>query len=230
MKRPPPTFVVEVRRQRRSANSHGKAWLAEPALAGARAGSRRHAGAAALFEAEPKAPPAAQPAPSRPQGRILPSLAEIEPVAPRFEEAAASPRRKRETLGATSKPKTTRKARTKKETGPEFAPPRSFEEPSVEWRAPGGTAAAAEPKAKTPSRGAKSKRKAAKAEPIAAPLAARAVAAAKPAAIPEASLESATADRAGARQARHRRILERYVLGAELKPGERWKRRLKKAR
>jgi len=60
MKRAPPTFVVEVRHQRRSANAIGKAGLAEPALAG----SGRHAGAAALFEAEPKVPPAAEAPPA----------------------------------------------------------------------------------------------------------------------------------------------------------------------
>ncbi len=229
MKRPPPTFVVEVRRQRRSTNSSGKAWLAEPPLAGAAAGPERHPGAAALFEAEPKASLAAEtPPPSRPQGRILPSLADIAPIASPLEEAPARPRRKREGLALPSKAKT----RTKKGAGREFAPPsrQSFEEPAVAWPAPGGTAAEAAPKVKAPSRPAKSKRKVVAARPLPARAVAVAVAVAEPAALPEASVDNATADRAGARQARHRRILDRYVLGAELKPGERWKRRLQKAR
>jgi hypothetical protein len=218
MKRAPPTFVVEVRRQRRSANAIGKAGLAEPALAG----SGRHAGAAAPFEAEPKAPLAAKPPlaaeapPARPQGRILPSLADIEPITSRFEEAAASPRRKRDGLAATAKPKT----RRKKDPGRHIAPSvLSFEETGTV-----APRAVAERTAAAPSAGAQAKRKVAKVEPLAT----HAVAAAKPTAIPEAPLENAAADRAGARQARHRRILERYVLGAELKPGERWKRRLQK--
>ncbi|MGO9769016.1 MAG: hypothetical protein ACLPSW_05560, partial [Roseiarcus sp.] len=86
--------------------------------------------------------------------------------------------------------------------------------------------AAAARTAAAPSAGAKAKRQVAKAQPPATP----ALLAAQPAAIPEPSSENAPADRAGARQARHRRILDRYVLGAELKPGERWKRRLQKAR
>jgi hypothetical protein len=244
MKRPPPNFVVEVRRQRRSTNTGGKGWLTEPALSGAAAGSERHLGATALFEAERKAPSAVETPQSRPQGRILPSLADIEPIAAPFDEAAARPRRKRESFAPAAKPKT----RTKKDSGREFAPPersapagappslRSLEEPSVEFRtvasrAPGGTTAGARPKAKTPSPGAKSKREAAAAQALASALAARAVVAAEPAALPaDASLENAAADRGEARQARHRRIMDRYVLGAELKPGQRWKRRTQEAR
>ncbi len=234
MKRPPPAFVVEVRRQRRSTNTGGKGWLTEPALSGAAAGSERHLGATALFEAERKAPTAAETPPSRPQGRILPSLADLEPIASPFEEAAAPPRRKRESFGPAAKPKT----RTKKDSSREFAPPspRSFEESSVEFRAVasragGGTTAEAGPKAKARSPGAKSKREVATAQALASSLAARAIVAARPAAVPaDASLENATADRSEARQARHRRIMDRYVLGAELKPGRRWKRRTQEAR
>jgi hypothetical protein len=198
MKRPPHTFVVEVRRQRRSTNSNGKGWLTEPTPAL----SERYAGAAALFEAERKAPPAPAAAAARPQGRILPSLVDVEPSPPAFEEEAAPPRRKRERPAAASKPKT----RAKKETGRELAPrrrpaptaieqpgpsapPRSFEEPAAAWRGIGETDA---------------------------------VVAARP--------EAAAAERSGERQARHRRIMERYALGVELKPGERWKKRLRKAR
>ncbi len=233
MKRPPPAFVVEVRRQRRSTTTGGKGWLTEPALSGAAAGSQRHLGATALFEPERKAPAAVEAPQPRPQGRILPSLADIEPIASRFEEAAAPPRRKRESLGPAAKPK----ARTKKESSHEFAPSlRSFEEPSVEFqavapRAPRGAAADAGPKAKSSSPGAKPKREVATAQALASALAARAIAAAKPAAVPaDAAKENATADRGEARQARHRRIMDRYVLGGELKPGRRWKRRTQEAR
>jgi hypothetical protein len=221
MKRPPPAFIVEVRRQRRSTNTGGKGWLTESALSGAGAGSQRHLGATALFEPERKAPAAVEAPQPRPQGRILPSLADIEPIASRFEEAAAPPRRKRESLGLAAKPK----ARTKKEPSREFAPSlRSFEEPSVEFRA-------AAPKAGSSSPAAKPKREVATAQALASALAARAIAAAKPAPVPvDAANENATADRSEARQARHRRIMDRYVLGGELKPGRRWKRRTQEAR
>ncbi|HYA74501.1 MAG TPA: hypothetical protein VEF36_15225 [Roseiarcus sp.] len=231
MKRPPPAFIVEVRRQRRSTNTGGKGWFTESALSGAGAGSQRHLGATALFEPERKAPAALEAPQPRPQGRILPSLADIEPIASRFEEAAAPPRRKRESLGPAAKPK----ARTKKEPSREFAPSlRSFEEPSVEFRAAAprapGKAADAGPKARPSPPAAKPKREVATAQALASALAARAIAAAKPAAVPaDAANEDATALRSEARQARHRRIMDRYVLGGEAKPGRRWKRRTQEA-
>ncbi|MGD1015629.1 MAG: hypothetical protein ABR863_04215 [Roseiarcus sp.] len=190
MKRPPPTFVVEVRRQRQSTRAGAKTWSAAAPLAYPTSKPERPAGEAALFEAEAKAPPAPETSPPRRQGRILPSLADLEPVAPPSEEAAASPRRRRERSAPTPKPGR---------------------------------------KAKIASPGARPKREAATAEALASRLAARALAEAQPA-VPDAATETSAAERAGARQERHRRILERYVLGAEIKPGERWKRRLQRAR
>ncbi len=212
--------------------------MAEPPLAAATQAGR-HPGAVALFESEPKTRPVVDATPLRPQGRILPSLADVEPIAPAFEEPAAPPRRKRERLAPTAKPET----RAKKDLVVEFRPPsrpepkspdpvsatpssRSFEEPIVAWRAPSKTAVAAKRTAKARSADAKSEPEIATAEPLAA----RTLAAAESTAIPEALAEAETVDLDGARQARHRRILERYVLGAELKPGERWKRRLQKTR
>ena len=223
MKRPPPTFIVEVRRQRRSSNAGAKTWLAAPPLAYPAPVPGRPSGAAALFEAEAKAPLAPEAPPARPQGRILPSLADLEPIAPRFEEAAASPRRRREGSAATPKPK----RRTKKDAGREIAPP--FWSASTEIEETGGTAPEPGRKAKIASPGARPKREVATAKAPAGLRAARALAEAMPA-VADAASENATAESAGARQARHRRILERYVLGAEIKPGERWKRRLQKAR
>jgi hypothetical protein len=231
MKRPPPTFVVEVRRQRRSTAAGAKTWVTASPLGYPASGPERPSGAATLLEAETKPPPAPEAPPPRPRGRILPSLADLEPVAPPFEEAAASPRRRRKSSAPTPKPKT----RTRRDADRQIAPSlRSFEAFAVEPRAVGprwrgATAAEPKQKAETASPGAKPKREAATAESLAGPLAARALADAMPAAAAAPS-ENATAERAGARQARHRRILERYVLGAELKPGERWKRRLQKAR
>ncbi|MGO4872620.1 MAG: hypothetical protein ACLPGW_18785 [Roseiarcus sp.] len=210
MKRPPPSFVVEVRRQRRSTNSGGKSWATEPALVDATRMAGRHPGAAALFEPEPKAPLAAPAAPPRPQGRILPSLADIEPVTQPAEEAAAPPRRKREYLGAARKPKTAPEPRPKKESGWKITTPspRSFEESSIGlWMRGDGPA---EGKAKAASPSAQSELQ---------------VPTAQPRPVAEAPAQTAPAESVGARQARHRRIMERYALGGELKPGQRWKRR-----
>jgi len=211
MKRPPPSFVVEVRRQRRSTNSGGKSWATEPALVDVARTEGRHPGAAALFEAERKAPAAAPP-PPRPQGRILPSLADVEPVAPPAEEAAASPRRKRESLGPAHKPKPALKPRTKKESERKIATPslRSFAESVGSW-----TRDWMAEEAEAPSPGAQSER--------AAPTA-------QPRAVANVMSETAPAERAGATQSRHRRIMERYALGGDLKPGQRWKRRLQDTR
>ena len=235
MKRPPPAFVVEVRRQRRSTNTGGKGWLTEPALSGAAAGAERHLGATALFEAERKAPPAAETPPSRPQGRILPSLADIEPIASPFEEAAAPPRRKRESFGPAAKPKT----RTKKEFEPRNSRRRLLD-PSRNLPSNSGPSRRGRPAGRRPRPGQRPRRRrrarnpsarSRRPKPSPAPSRRARSSPPEPAAVPaDASLENATADRGEARQARHRRIMDRYVLGAELKPGRRWKRRTQEAR
>jgi hypothetical protein len=73
MKRPPHSFVVEVRRQRRPPGEAAKSWFEEPAPATATP-------AALAAFAEPA--PAEAPAPSRPAGRILQSLVEPAPAEP----------------------------------------------------------------------------------------------------------------------------------------------------
>ncbi|THD43371.1 MAG: hypothetical protein E7774_13050 [Bradyrhizobium sp.] len=75
MKRPPHSFVVEVRRQRRPPGEAAKSWFEEPAPAAATP-------AALAAFAEPAAAPVEAPAPSRPAGRILPSLVEPAPAEP----------------------------------------------------------------------------------------------------------------------------------------------------
>jgi hypothetical protein len=104
MKRPPPTFVVEIRRQRQSTRAGAKTWSAAPPLAYPASEPERPSGPAAPFAAEAKASPAPEAPPPRRQGRILPSLADLEPVAPPSEEATASPRRRRERSAPTPKP------------------------------------------------------------------------------------------------------------------------------
>jgi len=90
MKRPPRSFVVEVRRQRRPPSEPASSW-AEEAL---------KANGVTLEEAKPAAAPAPVPAaspPAKPTGRILPSLIEAQSVPSSAAPAAnpAKPRLKR---------------------------------------------------------------------------------------------------------------------------------------
>ncbi len=126
------------------------------------------------------------------------------------------PRPRRDASGKTRLPRPSPRRGRRRRRAANSRRRRVFQEPAVGWRGLDETGVAA---------GAKPARKIAKAEPFAARAAAPEAVAA-----PEATLEKAPAERAGERQARHRRILDRYVLGAELKPGERWKKRLHKAR
>ncbi len=85
MKRPPRSFVVEVRRQRRPPG--------EPAPSGAEEAQKSQANGAAR-DVEPPPRPAAEtePAPARRTGRILPSLIEAAPAAtPKAAKAAKPP-------------------------------------------------------------------------------------------------------------------------------------------
>jgi len=87
MKRPPRSFVVEVRRQRRPPNEVPASW-AEEALKSVETGL-----ADARPAAAPAPPPAAPVAPAKPTGRILPSLIEIAPPPPALAEAPAKAKR-----------------------------------------------------------------------------------------------------------------------------------------
>ncbi|MBV8663365.1 MAG: hypothetical protein JO107_09710 [Hyphomicrobiales bacterium] len=234
MKRPPHHFVVEVKRQRRATNAVGKSWLDDPRFAAAAAEA---VGAVGLLELEPKfeetKPATLEPASSRPAGRILPSLVEDEPVA---SVEIVEPRRKRERkLEAAVRP-----AEPALPTPAEPALLHDEPAPAVE-----AVAVLTEPvaKARTVRKAHKPKKPVVAAEdsmPEPAPqprseeaikalaeaLAARAVGEFRA----DAAEEDAPADRREARQARHRRILERYVRGGEGKPGQRWKLRLQKRR
>jgi hypothetical protein len=200
MKRPTPNFVVEVRRQRRSTNESPKSWLEEPRFARAAASAGAFPSAAALFEPELKTPVVE--APPQPQRRILQSLVETVVAPP--DEPALAPRRARER--AASEPARRIKA---ERAAAEPAPPIQaalVEAPLAPRPAKPAIRKAAEPKKAPPLLVA----------PVEPPVAAL------PVEEPGASPADA---RAGQRQTRHRRILERYVLGGELKPGEGWKRR-----
>ncbi len=240
MKRPPHHFVVEVKRQRRSTNAVGKSWLDDPRFAAAAAEA---ASAVGVLELEPKleeTKPAAPAAPSRPSGRILPSLVEVElpslvEVEPEPEpvEIVEPPRRReRKVEAALQAAEALFSSRGEPDLGPPDPAP-----PALET-----LAFVAEPVAKVPAtRKAKKTKKPTAAAPEAAPqslgvkalaeaLTARAARAVGELRVEAAEEEGSSADRAERRQARHRRILERYVRGAEAKPGQRWKLRLQKRR
>jgi hypothetical protein len=109
MKRPPPSFVVEVRRQRRPAGEPVRSWFEEPEAAEAAPSVQ------AIF-AEPSPAPV-ESAPARPAGRILPSL--IEPPPAPDEPPAIKPRKTRSDAGKTS----AAKARASKIRAPRRAAP-----------------------------------------------------------------------------------------------------------
>ena len=73
MKRPPRSFVVEVRRQRRPPGEPAPSWSEEPKRSGVK-------GAARDAEPPPQPAVAATTASVRPTGRILPSLIEAVPA------------------------------------------------------------------------------------------------------------------------------------------------------
>jgi hypothetical protein len=85
MKRPPHSFVVEVRKQRRPPGEPAKSWFEEPPPAAPTPASL------AAF-AEPAAAPI-DTAPARPAGRILPSLVEPPPASDVSAPPAVKPRK-----------------------------------------------------------------------------------------------------------------------------------------
>ena len=213
MKRPPHHFVVEVRRPRRSTTTSTKSWLEDPRFAAATGGGFDDVPLAA--EAAFAVTPAAPAAPVRPQGRILQSLAE--PAATIEVEEPPRRRRGRPEIDAAlgeALPKVARLRPSRAETPAPAKIRAARKKPKAVAKAPDA------PARPTPVRDAEA------VQALAKVLAARALGEARP----EASEGPEVIDRAEARRARHRRILERYVHGAPLKPGERWKRRLQKGR
>jgi hypothetical protein len=131
MKRPPRSFVVEVRRQRRPPGEPALSWAEESLKSGANETAR---------EPEPPPAPAAEtvtataPAPARRTGRILPSLIEAVPEA--APAAEAKPK-------APARPKAQRRPRKPApapvrvvEPPPAVAPPQPVAEPAAEGAQP----------------------------------------------------------------------------------------------
>jgi hypothetical protein len=232
MKRPTPHFVVEVRRQRRSTTATGKSWLDDPRFAEAAAGGTM----IAPIEFEPR-PTLPESQALRPAGRILQSLAEAEPVAePEAEEPPRKRRRRAEfdeQPAVRRAPASERKAHASERKAPtpepEEAKPEAIAPEPIRIETAARAKAPAPRKVRKPAAAAHvpaPQRDAATVNALAHALAARAVSEVRT----EPAAELSQADRAEARQARHRRILERYVHGAELKPGQRWKGRLQRGR
>jgi hypothetical protein len=125
MKRPPRSFVVEVRRQRRPPGEPAPSWTEEAQKSVANGAAR---------EVEPPLRPAvataAAAAPARPTGRILPSLIEAAPAAtPKAAKPPkpAKPRAQRRRPGAAA-PQPVRAA----EPPPVVAAPQPVAEPAAE--------------------------------------------------------------------------------------------------
>jgi len=149
-------------------------------------------------EFKPIAPPPTPPL--KPQGRILQSLVEPETIAEPAREAEEPPRRRRASsrIAGVPKPEPTRL---------DSEPPR---------RRPG------RPKKALPVPPEAASEVDSVIKALGETLAARVVAVRKP------EPASDTLSHDDARKARHRRILERYVHRGALKPGESWKRRMRK--
>jgi hypothetical protein len=243
LKRNIPSFTVEVRRQpRRASNPSANGRLFETALARTAFDRDAQRAADAVFEAKAPEPPLPDPAPSAPKGRILPSLVVDDAAArsfredpPEFDESSRGPAKRRSArLQKTAKPSKPRRisvsptaetappADSGVVSGPPFAahPAEAIVVPPSE--AAGSAGAPGSHKA--PKRRVK-KRKVPEYDRIAAWLAEPepTIIANSPRAAPSAADEVSPT-------ARKRTILGRYVFGDELKPGERWKRLLRKTR
>ena len=220
MKRPPRSFVVEVRRQRRPPGEPAPSWSEEPKKSGAK-------GAARDAEPPPQPAVAATTASVRPTGRILPSLIEIAAVPATAPAAAKRP--------TSAKPRAQRRR-------PRVAAPA----PVYIAEPPPQPAVAATTASVRPTGRILPSLIEIEAVPATAPAAAKRPPPAKPRAqrrrprvpapvhiaepppvvvAPQPAAEPAAQAVDPSRAARHRRILARYVFGDALKPGERWKRR-----
>jgi hypothetical protein len=241
LKRNTPSFTVEVRRQpRRASNSSTTGRLIETAPVRSAFDRDTQRAADAVFEVREPEQPLPDAASSAPKGRILPSLVVDDPATrslgedsrPEFEsgEAPGPPRRRSARLEKTPKPQKFRR--------PSASP--TTDAPSAENMGSGSAFAAAEAIFASPSRPVatsdeidgpalrKARKKRAK-KPGFSSLAAwleepePVTIEAAPPAPPSPAIEVAP-------KMRKRTIMGRYVFRDEPKPGERWKRPLRKTR
>ena len=224
MKRNIPTFTVEVRRQpRRASNPSANGRLFETAPVRTAFDRDAQRAADAVFEAKPPEQPLLDSAPSAPKGRILPSLVVDDASMRSFhedpeqsDESARGPAKRRSArFQKTAKPSKPRRisASPTAETAPLTPPAAAIVVPPREPPAASH---------KAPKRRVK-KPKVAEYDRIAAWLAEPepTIIAHSPPAAPSAADEVSP-------KAHKRTIMGRYVFGDELKPGERWKRLLRK--
>jgi hypothetical protein len=244
LKRNTPSFTVEVRRQpRRASNSSTNGRLFETAPVRSAFDRDTQRAADAVFESREPEQPLPDAAPSAPKGRILPSLVVDDSAARSFREDSRPEYDSGETPGPTRR----RSARLPKAAKPlkprrhqasptaEAAPAAHgvasgapFEAPAAEaiFVSPSQPAAISNEVAAPALRKAPKKRaKKPGLSSIAAWLAEPepAIIEAAPPAAPSPAVEVAPAGR-------KRTIMGRYVFGDEPKPGERWKRPLRKTR
>jgi hypothetical protein len=243
LKRAPPSFTVEFRRQRKRAATSANSGLVETKLARFPfVGEPLRAPAPEIGKVEPLA---AEPAAPRPPGRVLPDLAEIELQCNRL-VGALSHKATRLSLAPRG-----RKAKPETDAGEVVRPrgrPKSSSAPPT-YSAPilaESAFAGRLDKATVISPSYRSAPASGAVHDIARPIPARATRHDKPSKSDESpgtlpSLEAlqavivanapstkSTSAAEGSQQIRQRKILGRYVFGNDLKPGERWKRRLPK--
>ena len=249
MKRAPPSFTVEIRRQqKRGATGVNPGWVQR--LARSISGEPRRVASPAP-EIRKVDGPAAEPAAPRPSGQILPNLAEIELQNNRPLEAPSSVAAKIPAIKATSERKyrqTTNarqveraRGRPKTSAAENASPMNSAPTPAKSSSAgqldeataippsrpfaPPASTAARNSASGTPARVT---RPAKPSKPVKSPRTPPSLEALQP--VIEADAPSVQTPSAAGRppEDRQRKILGRYVFGDDLKPGERWKRRLPK--
>jgi hypothetical protein len=245
LKRNTPSFTVEVRRQpRRASNSTTNGRLFETAPVRSAFDRDTQRAADAVFESREPEQPLPDTAPSAPKGRILPSLVVDDSAARSFREDSRPEYESGETQGPTRR----RSARVPK--APKPVKPRRYQaSPTAEAppvadsvaSGPASVAAAAEAIFVSPSQpvatpsevAAPALRKAPKKRAKKPGLSSIAAWLAEPEpemveAAPLPVPPSPVAEVAPT--VRKRTIMGRYVFGSEPKPGERWKRPLRKSR
>jgi len=252
LKRAPPSFTVEIRRQqKRTAMGVNPGWV-QTKLAHSTFGGEPRRVASPAPEIRKVDAPAAEPAAPRPSGRILPNLAEIElqnnrPLEAPSSEAAmipviksASERKSRATTDArqVGRPRGRPKSSAAEIASPMNSaptPPGSSSAgrldeataipPSRPFAPPASTAARNSASA-TP---AGVTRPAKPSKSVASPPTPPSLEALQP--VIGADAPSVQTPCAAGRppEDRQRKILGRYVFGDDFKPGERWKRRLPKS-
>jgi hypothetical protein len=124
MKRPPHSFVVEVRKQRRPPGEPAKSWFEEPPPTAPTPASL------AAF-AEPAAAPS-DTAPARPAGRILPSLVEPPPASDVGARAVVKPRKAKAAAAEKKLPAYKKLPGYKKRLAKLHEPPRAPAPPPVQ--------------------------------------------------------------------------------------------------